>query len=161
VNINITFLQLDTDDQSDINKITCDLIYQFYKNKQDVYILCPSIEYTYQLDEYILTYIEKNFFPYQLVNSNLKFNTLVPNTPCLSHEPATTLKLKSHTLINLSTIIPDNFIKYKNIIELIPKQPENREISREHYKHYIRYTKNINIINSLDLNADLLTNTER
>lgn len=143
---NITFYQLDTESQDDINRIICDLCYSYYKNNRNIYLLCPDLNYCYQLDEYIVNYHKQKFFPYNLLGEGS-----IPPAPInIGH--ITTNKLKYDILINLHNIIPDNFTKYKEIIELVAKNTTMRAISREHYKHYNKFSCKI------EFTANITTN---
>jgi DNA polymerase-3 subunit chi len=133
----IVFYQLDTESQDDINNIICDLCYSFYKNNRNIYILCPDLDYCHQLDEYIITYQKNNFFPYNLLGEG----PIPPAQICIGHSE--TNKLKYDILINLHSIIPNNFTKYREIIELVAKNTTTRALSREHYKHYHKFSYNI------------------
>lgn len=127
---NINFYQLDTDKQANINQIICDFCFDFYQQNRTLYILCPNLEYSHELDEFIINYIKDKFFPYSLYGEG----PIPPAQICLGIEPTT--KLKYDILINLHSIIPDNFIKYREIIELVAQNEQMRSLSRAHYKHY-------------------------
>ena len=129
----ITFHQLVSTDPEQINHKICDLLFSFYNLKHHVYILCPDQEYMHELDEFIITYQATNFFPYQLLGEG----PVPPASICLGTE--TLHKLKCDILINLSQAIPDNFKRYKKIIEFVPAEPELRDLARLHYKHYAKY----------------------
>ena len=151
---NIQFYQLPTCDPQQIHQLTCDLLYQYHLKNHFIYVLCPSQEYLYQLDEYIITYQETNFFPYQILGEGP-----IPPAPITLGTVATqqlTLKLKYDILVNLNDIIPDNFNKYKKILEFVPSDTQHRAIAREHYKHYSKYNCQITTDSIPELIAELV-----
>lgn len=143
----IEFIQLSTDKQSNINNIICRLCYENYQNKRNIYILCPNQNYLLQLDEHIINYQSSYFFPYNIYGEG----PIPPANIVVGIDTPTNLKYD--ILINLHSIIPDNFIKYKNIYELVSQKQEYRKISREHYKHYQKYNLDIDFIqDDIELN---------
>lgn len=138
----VTFYQLNSEHTTDSQQLICDICFDYYsQNKRNIYILCPSIDYLYNLDEYIVNYQKKAFFPYQI----LAEGPIPPAPICLGTD--TTTKLKYDILLNLHSIIPSNCNKYREIIELVPQDEQDRLISREHYKHYKKLAFNITFEN--------------
>lgn len=133
----ISFQQLNTNTQSDINKLICDICYNSYTKKRHILVLCTDTEHLSQLDEYIINYQKKYFFPYSILNEGP-----IPPPP-ITLTTESTNKLKHDILLNLHSIIPDNFIKYREIIELVPCDEQDRTLTREHYKHYKKHKLNI------------------
>ncbi len=129
----IHFFPLSSENTTQIFYTICNLLHIHYSNKHNIYILCPDQDYLYQIDEFIVTYQETNFFPYQLLGEG----PIPPAPICLGTEHIH--KLKYDILLNLSDEIPENFKKYKKIIEFVPALAEQRGIVREHYKHYAKY----------------------
>lgn len=145
--MNISFYELNNSDENELFKIICDLCFKFYNLNRNVYILCPDTPNCHKLDEYIINYQINNFFPYQIYGDG----PIPPAPICLGTDAAT--KLKYDILINLHSIIPDNFVKYKQIIEFVAAKPDMRAIARLHYKHYKKLGKTVefNTVGKLEI----------
>ncbi len=128
--MNIFFYKLNCSKNDELFKTICDLCLQFYNTNRNVYILCPDKLTCEKLDEYIINYQINNFFAYQIYGDG----PIPPAPICLGVDITT--KLKYDILINLHSIIPDNFVRYKHIIEFVTDENKMRFIAREHYKHY-------------------------
>lgn len=156
----VQFIVLDNNSQAQ-NKILCDLLSKYNKNsnKTIIYLLCPSKEHCYELDEFIINYqqenFETNFFPYQLITDEDPIGPIPPAPFCLGYKPNIELKfkLKYGLLINLHHTIPRDFLKYKEIIELVPNNEDLKTISREHFKHYSKYKCLIQTVTTTDCEA--------
>lgn len=144
----------------------CEILSNSYNNNRFVYVLCPNAEYCYNLDEYIINYISEskpnpnitknnNFFTYQLFQANNNQNTnnylynstnvtlsYISHISHIDNNIEIRPNIKYDILLNLSKNIPSDFIKYKTIIEFLNNIDIN--ISRDHYRHYAKYSTKYN-----------------
>lgn len=108
----------------------CQLISQLYQAKQRVYVHCASLSEAQFYDELLWTFEEDSFIPHHLVDEGL-----IPPPPIqLGH----TLQTPTITevLFNLSNEIPAFYQQFKRILEVVPGDTEQRELSRQHYRFY-------------------------
>lgn len=134
--------------------------YHFQKNKADTYhYLARLVEKAYLLnntififtdttkeadflDDWLWTFRDSSFLPHNLLHEG-NFN----NSPILiSHKAPPASK---EILINLSQTIPEFYVQFKRIIELISMENECQQVGKQKYQQYQKLgcqTHNFNIL---------------
>jgi len=108
------------------------LIHFYYKNNSTVLILCDNNFDSEQIDESLWSFDDISFVPHNIYNQ--KNMTLSP--VLIVHKNLIPNIYSYNILINLSDIIPNKYINFKKIIEIVKNDDARKNISRNHYKFY-------------------------
>jgi len=108
------------------------LINFYYKNNYKVLVLCDNQDDLEQIDESLWSFDEISFVPHNIYTQNnmtlspvlIANKDLIPNI------------YSYNVLINLSDIIPNKYINFKKVIEIVKDEEIRKNISRNHYKFY-------------------------
>jgi DNA polymerase-3 subunit chi len=121
---NIDFYLLEQESLSRRQNLCCRLAEKAYQQGQSAWIFVPSIEEENSLDQLLWTYKDASFIPHEVAGQEpphapIVISSTVPPDPAYS------------ILINCHDIIPENFLAFTRILEVLPKKT-----AREHYRHY-------------------------
>lgn len=110
--------------------VACRLLEKAYLKGHRVFVSCANQQGAEHLDELLWTFKEESFIPHNLQGEG-------PEPPPPIHigydkEP----RGFNDILLNLTTVIPPFFGKFRRIMELVVNQEEIKELSRIRYKEY-------------------------
>ncbi|MCP0914101.1 MULTISPECIES: DNA polymerase III subunit chi [Legionella] len=111
----------------------CRLLEKAYTRGHQVFVFCNKKEDAELIDELLWTYKEDSFIPH-----NLQGEGPEPPPPIqigYSTEP----RGFSDILLNMSSIIPPFFTRFRRIMEIVTPNDAAKEISREHYREYRKH----------------------
>ncbi len=108
----------------------CRLIEKAYKQQHRIYINAENQATAHQLDELLWTYREDSFLPHNLHGEGPE-----PAPPIQIGYDVVPEKQRD-ILINLSTTVPEFYIRFARVLELISNDAEAQATGRERYKFY-------------------------
>lgn len=108
----------------------CNLIEKLYQNKHRIFVWCPDKVTSEYIDEYLWTFKPESFIPHNLQGEG-------PEPP-----PPVQIGYQSiprgynDILVNLSATIPEFYLRFQKIIEIVKGEESERELSRQNYRQY-------------------------
>jgi DNA polymerase-3 subunit chi len=110
--------------------VACRLLEKAYYKGHRVFVWCDNQHDAELLDELLWTFRDDSFIPHNLQGEG-------PEPPPPVHigydrEP----RGFNDILLNLASVIPPFYHKFKRIIEVVPSIEEQKAQSRAHYKEY-------------------------
>lgn len=126
----IDFYILSTDNEASRFDFICRLVEKAYKNQHQIYIHAKDREMAYQLDELLWTYRDECFLPHHLYGEGPD-----PSPPIQIGFDITPDKHRD-VLINLHQTIPDFFMQFTRVCEIINNNPESQAVARDNYRTY-------------------------
>ena len=126
----IDFYVIENKDPAAKLRLACRLIEKAYRNKHRIYIQTENKTEAHQLDELLWTYREDSFLPHNLYGDG--------------PEPAPPIQLgfesspEKHRdiLLNLSKKVPDFYLQFSRILEIVSPDESSQTATREHYRYY-------------------------
>ena len=122
----IDFYQIDSDEKP--LYFTCRLIEKIYRQGHQVYVHTESKQQAQELDDLLWTYRDDRFIPHSLHAQSSEAPILIgygDHPDC--HD---------EVLVNLCGAVPSFFSKFDRVTEVVPKDKEKRQASRDSYKFY-------------------------
>ncbi|AWL13153.1 DNA-directed DNA polymerase [Saliniradius amylolyticus] len=129
----VCFYLLDEQGQKDepaSYALACHLAARSYSQRQPCLILCATQAQAEILDELLWQRPAERFIPHNLQGEGPKKGTPVEITWQLAESP------RQPVLINLSSSIPDNLNRFRQIYDFVPVEDELKQRARERYKAY-------------------------
>ncbi len=126
----VDFYLLSSDEANARWLLACRLLEKAYYKGHKIFVLCDNKQEAELLDELLWTFRDDSFIPH-----NLQGEGPEPPPPIqigYEHEP----KGFNDILLNMSTIVPAYFTKFKRVIEIVSNEEHERELSRAHYREY-------------------------
>lgn len=121
---NIDFYLLEDESLSQRQSLCCRLAEKAYQQGHSAWILVASDEEASTLDTLLWTFKEASFIPHEIAKGQALCAPIIISST-VTPDPTYSL------LINCHDIIPENFLAFTRILEVLPKK-----IAREHYRHY-------------------------
>lgn len=113
--------------------LACRLAEKAYLRRHQVFIYCDCQDTAEMLDELMWIFKENSFIPHNIQGEGPKS----PPPIQIGYAGYTTDPAGfSDILFNLSDEIPVFHQRFKRIIEIVPHNDTEKEISREHYRQY-------------------------
>lgn len=108
----------------------CRLIEKVYKQQHRIYVHAENEKVAHQLDELLWTYREDSFLPHHLYGEG--------------PEPAPPIQIgfnvipekQRDILLNLSNTVPEFYLQFTRVLELVPHDKTAQEYARARYRHY-------------------------
>lgn len=120
----------------------CRVIEKAYLSHQSLYIHTSSSAAAQQLDELLWLYRDDSFVPHAMARE--AFASQSPITIGYEPELATTLLNKPiDILLLLGDELPNFFLNFNRLIEIIPNIPAVKEQARQHYRLLQQHTTDI------------------
>lgn len=131
-NPTVDFYLLNTLIQENLYRFTCRLIEKAYLQQKKIFIRVSSHEEGQRIDELLWIFRDVSFIPHSYLGGSSDID------PFLSVTIATEKlnSLNADILFNLSPKIPDFFLEFSRIIEVVSEEEKNKTQSRQKYKFY-------------------------
>lgn len=110
--------------------LVCRLIAKLHQSKNKIYIHCASLREAQAYDELLWTFEDDSFIPHHLVDEGLS----PPPSVQLGYPPH--VPTMNDVLFNLNAEIPVFYKQFRRILEIVPYDKNQRELSRQHYRFY-------------------------
>jgi DNA polymerase III subunit chi len=119
-------------------RLACRLIEKAYKNRNRVYVHMDNQADAHQLDELLWTYREDSFLPHNLYGDGPE--------PAPPIQIGFNVKPDKHKdiLLNLSKQVPDFYLQFARILEIVSGDTDTQNAAREHYRYYRSQNHDIN-----------------
>jgi len=108
----------------------CHFIEEAYKQQHRIYIHTENQSLAQELDQLLWIYREDSFLPHELYHSKnnqipiqIGFNNIAP-------------EIQQDILINLDKNVPEFYLQFARIVELVSDDPTVQAAARERYKFY-------------------------
>jgi len=119
-------------------QLTCRLLEKAYKNRHRIYVHTDDQACAHQLDELLWIYREDSFLPHNLYGDG--------------PEPAPPIQIgfnikpekQRDILINLSSQVPEFYLQFNRVLEIVPSVVEIQAIARDHFRFYKAQGHDIN-----------------
>lgn len=121
-----------SDTQADDNPLlskVCQLCGELYQQGQRVFVATNDVKTAEQLDELMWKLPSEQFIPHNLQGEGPHYGAPVE----IGHRPPQT---RRQVLINLCHPLPQFAVKFTQIIDFIPNEPEQKQQARERFHHY-------------------------
>lgn len=128
----IDFYLLPYDHEDAIHAFIARLVEKAFNSDHKIFIYTDQVEQARHLDERLWCFRAESFLPHERVNQNAPS----PATAINLSEVQAPDALPKDLLINLNNDIPDSFIQYQRVIEIVSQQPAQKQRAREHFKQY-------------------------
>ncbi|MDR3492810.1 MAG: DNA polymerase III subunit chi [Gammaproteobacteria bacterium] len=126
----IDFYIIEDKDANARLQLACRLVEKAYKNKHRIYIHTDDEAEAYQLDELLWTYREDSFLPHNLYGDG------PDSAPPIQIGFNVTPEKQRDILVNLSKQVPEFYLQFNRVLEIVPNEADRQEIAREHYRFY-------------------------
>ena len=126
----VDFYLLNDNHDQDVWFVACRLLEKAYQRGHRVFVFCDKKEHAEHLDELLWTYKNDSFIPHHLQGEGPE-----PPPPVqigYGDEP----RGFSDILLNMSTIIPSYFSRFRRVMEVVAANEQAKDISRNHYREY-------------------------
>lgn len=131
-NPTVDFYLLNTLIQENLYRFTCRLIEKAYLQQKKIFIQVSSHEEGQRIDELLWTFRDISFIPHSYLGVSSVIDPFLPVT-IATEKPN---PLNADILFNLSPKIPDFFLEFSRIIEVVSEEKKNKTQSRQKYKFY-------------------------
>ena len=128
--IRVDFYLLNDEQPGAVFTVACRLLEKAYLRGHRVFVYCDNQQHAESLDECLWTFKDDSFIPHHLQGEGPE-----PPPPIqigFGPEP----RGFNDILLNMATIIPPYFSRFRRIIEVVAPNDAAKEISREHYREY-------------------------
>ncbi|OAI47471.1 hypothetical protein AYO45_05745 [Gammaproteobacteria bacterium SCGC AG-212-F23] len=117
---------------SDNNRLpfACKLIEKAYKQRHRIYIHTDNKPEAHQLDELLWTYRDDSFLPHNIYGDGPE------PAPPIQIGINTTPEKHHDILINLSPQVPEFYVQFNRILELVSNETDVQQAARERYRYY-------------------------
>lgn len=126
----IDFYVLQQPDIKSYQDLICRLAEKAYKNRNNIYIHTNNQKEAHQLDELLWTYRDDSFLPHNLVNEG------PDQTPPIQIGFAEKPENHRDILLNLHQSVPEFYLNFSRILEVVAADAESQAMAREHYRFY-------------------------
>ena len=128
----VDFYVLSEADEAAQLRFACRLVEKAVEQGNRVHLRTVSTLQSERLDDLLWTFNDRSFLPHEITNGAEVSHTRVMVVIGESAAPATHRQL----LINLTDVVPENVTDYERVAEIVPADPEKKQLSRERYKSY-------------------------
>lgn len=128
--IRVDFYLLKSSEPSARWLLACRLLEKAYLRGHSVFVYCSNQQDAEKLDELLWTFKDNSFIPHNLQGEG-------PEPP-----PAIQIGYGSEPrgfndiLLNMSTLIPGFYTRFRRVMELVGSSSQAKELSRHHYREY-------------------------
>ena len=112
-------------------KLACEKIVEAWHSKQRVLVACQDQAQAERIDEYLWQLDTDDFVPHNLAGEGLKGGS--PVEICWPQKRSSGTR---HLLINLQQQFPEFAGVYRDIIDFVPVDDQQKSLARERYKAY-------------------------
>ncbi|OTQ78506.1 DNA polymerase III subunit chi [Gilliamella apis] len=112
-------------------KLACEKIVEAWHSKQRVLVACQDQAQAERIDEYLWQLDSDDFVPHNLAGEGLKGGS--PVEICWPQKRSSGAR---HLLINLQQQFPEFAGVYRDIIDFVPVDEQQKSLARERYKAY-------------------------
>lgn len=113
-------------------QLACEKIVEAWQNRQRVLVACQDQAQAERIDEYLWQLDTENFVPHNLAGEGLKSGS--PVEICWPQKRSS--NGSRHLLINLQEQYPEFAGVYRDIIDFVPIEEQQKSLARERYKTY-------------------------
>lgn len=118
-------------------QFACKLIEKAYKNNHRIYAHVNNENEAHMLDELLWTYKDNSFLPHNIVGEG-------PNQVPPIQIGFTTAPSKHHDLLlNLNNSVPDFYLQFARVLEIVINLPDVQEPARERFKFYKQHNHSL------------------
>ncbi|MDD5273990.1 MAG: DNA polymerase III subunit chi [Methylovulum sp.] len=142
----ISFYLLASGSLHERDVFACKLIEKAYRSGVACYVLTDHAEQSQRLDDLLWTFRAGSFIPHQIYDGQLPEAATVT---LIGHSPAP--QGWRHTLINLSTHCPDDFLQWARILEILDNNEATKAAARQRYRQYQQAGVSITTHNMADV----------
>ncbi len=121
----IEFLVLENATRLPALRELCQQLEQCYQNKETVYVHVNSAEEAEFMDKLLWTYRDESFVPHSLKSEDESPITIGYQAPA-----------NAHTLVNLTAGIPDFYLQYQRVLEVVYQEAAVQQAARERFRQY-------------------------
>ncbi len=129
----VDFYLLKSQTISTSHHFICKLVDKAYKQKHRIYIHVADQSQAKLIYDLLWTFNDISFVPHNIYSENN--NELAEKTPVLIGYANHNIPC-NEILLNLTTQVPEFFMQFQRIIEIVPQQNELQQSGRENYKFY-------------------------
>jgi len=108
----------------------CRLIEKAYKHKHRIYVHVESVDDAHLLDEILWTYRDDSFLPHHIHGEG------PTPTPPIQIGYTKAPEKERDILLNLSSNIPEFYLQFKRVLEIVINNPNAQTIARQRYREY-------------------------
>ncbi|WP_133126764.1 DNA polymerase III subunit chi [Legionella nagasakiensis] len=112
--------------------LACRLLEKAYLRGHRVFVFCENRQDAERLDELLWTFKDDSFIPHNLQGEGPE----PPPSIQIGYELTSEPRGFNDILLNMATMIPPFFARFRRIIEIVPPDDAAKEISRNHYRAY-------------------------
>ncbi|RLA21962.1 MAG: DNA polymerase III subunit chi [Gammaproteobacteria bacterium] len=127
----VNFYILSTQSEHERQLFACKLAEKAFRLGFKSYILTHSMHQAQQMDNILWTFRASSFVPHEIFQDSLPSTT---NAVIIGTQQAP--DPWQHTLINLSTVCPEDIMQAEQIFELLDNDETQKQAGRLRYRHY-------------------------
>lgn len=109
-------------------RMACRLCDKAYQHQQEVYVHTETPAHAEIINDLLWTENEENFLPHGLISEETEAPIVIGHQQEVDSE--------APILINLDLQVPLFFSQFHRVIEIVPRDDEQRRLVREHYRFY-------------------------
>ncbi len=126
----IDFYILNENTRHDRFFLSCRITEKAWHQKHRIMIQTNSEQEARHMNQLLWTFRDQSFIPHELLSrANLKTTPVIIGWSGDAAE-------ECDVLINLATEIPPFFSRFKRLVEIVDKEPVQKQVSRDHYRYY-------------------------
>tara|TARA_B100000029_G_scaffold488558_1_gene545263 strand:+ start:2639 stop:3085 length:447 start_codon:yes stop_codon:yes gene_type:complete len=128
-------------DINEYHNSVCQIIKQYYKREYKIVVVTDEDDLIEQIDSNLWKFEQISFIPHTTYK---KIDLTAPIILCKKNKiPENYVNSDFEVLINLSNNFPEDYEKYKIIIEFVLPDENMKKKSRDHYIKYKKYNYEI------------------
>ena len=128
MSVQVDFYVLEANRQRSL-LFACHLLEKIHVESKKIFVYTASPQDAEQFDNLLWTYKDDSFLPHQIYNAEDKFTPTIQ----ISHEIPVT---QHEILLNLTAHVPEFYLAYLRLIEIVYIDAEVQAIARERYRQY-------------------------
>ena len=126
----IDFYILNQNTHHDRFFLSCRITQKAWHQKHRVMIQTSSEQEAMHMNKLLWTFHDQSFIPHELLpRADLKTTPVIIGWSGDAAE-------ECDVLINLATEIPPFFSRFERLVEIVDKDPAQKQVSRDHYRYY-------------------------
>jgi DNA polymerase-3 subunit chi len=128
----VDFYVLSEADEAAQLRFACRLVEKAVEQGSRVHVRTASSLQSQRVDDLLWMFSDRSFLPHEVTTGAAVSHSRVMVVIGEAAAPASHRQL----LINLTDAVPENFAEYERVAEIVPANPEQKQLSRERYKSY-------------------------
>jgi DNA polymerase-3 subunit chi len=128
----VDFYVLTEEDEAAQLRFACRLVEKAVEQGSRVHLRTASALQSQRMDDLLWMFSDRSFLPHEIITGAQVSHARVLVAIGEAAAPATHRQL----LINLTDVMPEDFADYERVAEIVPANPEQKQLSRERYKSY-------------------------